>query len=152
MNPKLRAYFESYSEFHRHPMNRLTHKIAIPFITFHILAMLDWVKLFEVSMFPGGAITLGILAYLAVVPWYFTLSPKLAAIMAVLAVFCFPIGRMTPVPVVILIAILGWSIQLAGHVVWEKRQPAFLTNLVQALIGPLYFLATLTGDFSAESC
>ena len=45
------------------------------------------------------------------------------------------------------IAIAGWLTQLAGHVVWEKRSPAFLTNLFQALIGPLFFVATLTGDF-----
>jgi len=37
--------------------------------------------------------------------------------------------------------------QLAGHVVWEKNSPAFLQNLLQALVGPLFFVAVLTGEW-----
>jgi len=51
------------------------------------------------------------------------------------------------------IAIGAWAIQLAGHAVWEKRSPAFTRNLLQALVGPLYFVAILLGDwrFAAEA-
>lgn len=142
MSNKLQAYFDEYADCHRHPMNRLTHKIAIPLIVFHILAMLHWVKLFTI---PGTAFVLSLahVVYVASVLWYLTLSPLLGAVMAVLYALCFPLAEVTPWPVVVGIAVFGWLVQLAGHVVWEKKSPAFLTNLLQALIGPLFFVAVL---------
>ena len=65
--------------------------------------------------------------------------------MAVLLALCFPLAAITPGPVVIALAVVGWVVQLAGHAVWEKNRPAFATNLLQALIGPLFFVAVLTG-------
>ena len=142
MSPRLAALFTEYADCHRHPMNRLTHKIAIPLIVFHIIAMLDWVPLFSVN---GHTITLAIPAYLAAITWYFSMSPRLGVAMAVLFGACFPLAWITPGPVVIAIAVLGWIVQLLGHSVWEKKQPAFLTNLLQALVGPAFFVAPLVG-------
>ena len=36
--------------------------------------------------------------------------------------------------------IVGWIFQFIGHSVYEKRQPAFLTNAMHLLIGPLWIL------------
>lgn len=140
MNPTLVAHFEEYADYHRHPMNRLTHKIAIPLIVFHIVAMLDWVPIF-------GSLTLAHIVYAGTVAWYATLHRRLAGVMAVAYAVCFPLGWMTPKLVVVAIAVFAWVIQLAGHSIWEKRRPAFVTNLLQAFIGPLFFAALLTGDW-----
>ena len=43
LNARIRALFDDYASSHQHPTNRLTHKIAIPLIVLHIVAMLDWV-------------------------------------------------------------------------------------------------------------
>ncbi|HET6612485.1 MAG TPA: Mpo1-like protein [Kofleriaceae bacterium] len=148
INPKLSRYFEEYSDYHRHPINRLTHKIAIPLIVFHIIAMLNWIPLpFSI----GPLSTVAHLVYVAVIAWYLSLNTRLAIIMAVAYWLCFPLAWITPWPVVVLVAVCGWMIQLAGHVVWEKRSPAFTTNLLQALIGPLYFAALFTGDWEAPA-
>ncbi|WP_373045871.1 DUF962 domain-containing protein [Vulgatibacter sp.] len=147
MNEKLQRLFEDYADSHRHPTNRLTHKIAIPLIVFHIVAMLDWIALVEVA---GVTITAAWVGYVLAIAWYLRLHVRLALIMAVLFALCFPLGRITPWPVVVGIAVVGWLVQLAGHVVWEKKQPAFLTNLLQALVGPLFFVAVLTGDWPPE--
>ncbi len=147
MNPKLRALFEEYEDVHRHPINRLTHKIAIPVIVFHIVAMLSWIPLGRVG---GFELNLAQLAYLATIAWYLSLSVKLGLVMAVAFALCFPLAAITPWPVVVALALVGWLIQLAGHVVWEKRSPAFVRNLVQALVGPLYFVAILLGDWPAS--
>lgn len=144
MNPKLRALFEEYEDVHRHPINRLTHKIAIPLIVFHIVAMLSWIRLVDIG---GYELSLAHVAYLATIVWYLGLSPKLGLVMAAAFALCFPLAAVTPWPAVVAIAALGWLIQLAGHAVWEKRSPAFLRNLVQALVGPLYFVAILLGDW-----
>src|SRR5579859_1504798 len=54
LNPKLKAWFTEYADYHRHPTNRLTHKIAIPLIVFQVIAMLDWVHLANVPGLEGG--------------------------------------------------------------------------------------------------
>ena len=76
---------------------------------------------------------------------------KLGLIVSTFMALCFPLGRMMPVWFVVAIAVGGWPIQLAGHAVWEKKSPSFLTNLVHALVGPLFFVAVLTGDYSLKS-
>ncbi len=34
----------------------------------------------------------------------------------------------------------GWILQFIGHTVFEKKRPAFMDNLIQLLIGPLFFV------------
>ena len=41
---------------------------------------------------------------------------------------------------VIALFIVGWIFQFVGHSVYEKRQPAFLTNAMHLLVGPLWIL------------
>ncbi|HEY1099038.1 MAG TPA: Mpo1-like protein [Myxococcota bacterium] len=143
LSPRLERWFVDYADSHRHPVNQLTHKVAIPLIVFHILAMATWVPLgFDVA---GHVVTLAHLLYVAAIGFYLTLHVPLALVMAVLFALCFPLAAITPRPVVVAVAVIGWVVQLAGHAVWEKNRPAFLTNLLQALIGPLFFVAILGG-------
>lgn len=144
MNAKLQRLFVEYADSHRHPTNRLTHEIAIPLIVFHIVAMLDWIA---IARLPAFTLTAGHVAYAVAAGWYLRMHLRLGLILAGLFALCFPLGRVTPWPVVVGVAVVGWLVQLAGHVVWEKRQPAFLTNLLHALVGPMFFVATLTGDW-----
>ncbi|HEX8705171.1 MAG TPA: Mpo1-like protein [Myxococcaceae bacterium] len=153
-NPRLLALFDDYASSHQHPTNRLTHKVAIPFIVLHIVAMLDWVKLVAVPGLPGGVLTLGLIAWALATVWYLRADVKLGVMVSAAMLLCFPLGRMlsaVSVWVVVAIAVSGWLIQLAGHAVWEKKSPSFLTNLVHALVGPLFFVALLTGDYSIKS-
>ncbi|HLL06504.1 MAG TPA: Mpo1-like protein [Myxococcaceae bacterium] len=152
-NPRLQALFEDYASSHQHPTNRLTHKVAIPFIVLHIVAMLDWVKLVSVPVLPGGVLTLGLVAWALAAVWYVRSDVKLGLMVSAAMALCFPLGRVlseVSVWLVVAIAVSGWLIQLAGHAVWEKKSPSFLTNLVHALVGPLFFVALLTGDYSIK--
>jgi uncharacterized membrane protein YGL010W len=146
LKPALHSLFSDYEASHQHPTNRLTHKVAIPLIVFHSVAMLDWVPLLTI---PGTAftITLAHLVFLAAMGWYLAMNVKLGLLMVLFYGVCFPIGWMTPRPLVVAIAVVGWLVQLAGHAVWEKKSPAFLRNMLQALVGPLFFVALLTGDW-----
>jgi uncharacterized membrane protein YGL010W len=152
LDPTLQAWFDDYLDHHRHPTNRLTHEIAIPMIVFHIVAMLDWLQIraagFATIAGETYGLSVGHLFAVGVLAWYATMSPKLAAIMAVASVPLFALSALTPWWVVVVVAAAGWTIQLAGHKVWEKRAPAFLGNLGHALIGPLFFVAVLTGDYA----
>jgi uncharacterized membrane protein YGL010W len=150
LKPGLEKLFREYADDHRHPTNQLTHKIAIPLIVFHILAMLDWVKLFPV---PGThvPITLAHVAFLLALGWYLTQDVKLGLLMGVAFLPAIPLGWVTPWPAVVAIAAIGWTVQLAGHAVWEKKRPSFFTNLVQALVGPLFFVAVLVGEWPRQA-
>jgi len=156
MKPRLQAYFREYDETHRHPMNRLTHKIAIPLIVFHVVAMCSWVTLVSVE---GVSVTLGHLVVIAGLLFYLPLSPLFAALMTVATASALllaqqmeaHLGEQLARAAIVGLAVLGWVVQLAGHAVWEKKSPAFVRNLVQALVGPIYFLALLTGQWQAPT-
>src|SRR3954471_150640 len=150
MNARTVQLFDEYASSHRHPTNRLTHKIAIPLIVFHVMAMLDWVRLVSVPAVPGGVVTLGMVAWAAAAVWYLRADVKLGLMVMALSALSFPIGRALPWWPVVAVAVVGWLVQLAGHVVWEKKQPSFLTNLVHALVGPMFFVAVLTGAYRIE--
>lgn len=142
ISPRLQKYFDEYSASHRHPVNLIIHKIAIPFIVFHITAMLSWVRLFHIGKYP---FSLAEIAAFCVVCFYFTLNKKYALIMAFVFVACIFIAHVTPVWLVLAITVTAWTIQLLGHAVWEKKAPAFTDNFIQVLIGPLFMLRLMFG-------
>ena len=156
LHPKVAAWFDEYDQTHSHPMNRVTHKFAIPIIVFHIVAMLQWAVLGQLG---GLTLTVGHVFAAAVVVFYASLDVRYAAVMAVYAAACLwagtalqtALGLQQEKIAVIAIAAFGWMIQLAGHAIWEKKSPAFLRNLVQALVGPVYFIALLFGEWRAPS-
>ena len=147
LKPQTQALFDEYIYAHQHPTNRLTHKVAIPLIVLHIVAMLDWVRLVSVPALPGGSLTLAYVAWALASIWFLRADARLGLIVSLFAALCIPLGRLLPTGAVIAIAVVGWLVQLAGHAVWEKKSPSFLTNLVHALVGPLFFVALLTGDY-----
>jgi uncharacterized membrane protein YGL010W len=111
------------------------------------------VKLVSVPVLPGGVLTLGLVAWALAAVWYVRSDVKLGLMVSAAMALCFPLGRVlseVSVWLVVGIAVSGWLIQLAGHAVWEKKSPSFLTNLVHALVGPLFFVALLTGDYALK--
>lgn len=147
LKPGIEKLFREYAEAHQHPTNQLTHKIAIPLIVFHILVMLDWVKLFTVPG-TGFQLSLAYFAYAAAGLWYLSRDLKLGLILVAAFAPAIPLGWMLPKLAVVGLAVVGWTIQFAGHAVWEKKRPSFFSNLVHALIGPMFFVAIVTGDWA----
>ena len=143
MNPTTARWFAEYAADHRHPNNRLTHKIAIPGIVFHILAMLTWVPLGTVAGFP---VTLALVGWVLAVGFWVYYLPRSGAVLGLATLPVMLFGNLVPAPGVITIAVVGWTVQLAGHSIWEKNRPSFMKNAAQALIGPLFFTALLTGE------
>lgn len=149
MKTSLREKFDDYAVAHSHPTNQLTHKIAIPLIILHIVAMLDWWRLAAVPLLPGG-LTAAYVALLAAGIWYLTADLVLGLPVLLFGLACIPIGRALPPSAVLTVAVLGWIIQLAGHAVWEKKSPSFFRNLEHALVGPIFMVALVTGRYRIE--
>ena len=144
LKPTIHALFTDYSQAHQTRGNRMTHKIAIPVIVFHVVAMLDWVRLFHVG---GHYVTAGTLAFIGAAAVWLSWDLKLGMVVSLLTLAAFPIGWVVPKLAVIVLAVVGWTVQLAGHAVWEKNRPSFAKNMVHALVGPIFFVALLTGDW-----
>jgi uncharacterized membrane protein YGL010W len=147
MKPALHDLFVEYTEYHRHPVNILIHKIAVPMIFFNAMAMLDWVVLGRIPGLPGLSMTLGQLLVAFCAIWYLAMNVKLGILLTLSFAGMLALGWVTPGWAVIAIGVFGWAIQMAGHLVWEKKAPSFTKNAVQALVGPIYFLALAIGDW-----
>lgn len=141
-NRTLRAHFDSYAEFHRTPGNQLCHTIAIPAIVLSTLALLALVPLFAVS---GFTVTLADVVFVLSTIFYFRLDPPLAARLTAFTLVCLIASRFIPFTVSMSIFVVSWIVQFIGHYVYEGKSPAFLTNLVHLLIGPLWVAAKLSG-------
>jgi uncharacterized membrane protein YGL010W len=71
---------------------------------------------------------------------YFILDWRLAILMLIASAAFYFAGAALPFWVNAALFVLGWILQFVGHSVYEKRQPAFLTNAMHLLIGPLWIL------------
>ncbi|MEM9380569.1 MAG: Mpo1-like protein [Planctomycetota bacterium] len=145
MKPGLQRLFHEYHAYHRDPVNVAIHKVAIPAILFHVVVMLDWVGLG--ATLAGQEVTLGVVLVVLAGAWYVAMSPRYALVVVPFAVGCLWLGRATPRPWVVAIAIVAWVLQLVGHARFERRAPAFKDNLLQLLVGPAYVVALLMGDW-----
>jgi len=147
MNARLVSLFREYEDCHRHPVNRAIHKLCVPAILFHVLAMLDWVQLTRLSWMGDFRLSLGQLAFLFVLAWYFTLDSFLALLLGLFGALCLVVAPLVPVPVVIGIAVVAWVLQFVGHGRFEKRRPAFAREPLQLLVGPLFVFALFCGKW-----
>ena len=144
------SLFESqmamYASYHRDPRNRVTHFVGIPAIVLAVMVALAPLR------FAVGGIELS--WAIAVTAVAFALWVSLdAAIGAAMAVFLAPFlvlaewlaAISTDSAIWTLFAVLfvgGWALQFLGHF-YEGRRPAFLSNLFQALIGPMFLMAEI---------
>ncbi len=124
-------WFDEYGESHRNPINKLTHWICVPLITFSVLGML-WAIHPWVAMLVVGASLL----------FYAMLSWQIAAAMLVVSlVMLLILSLMTYVfwPSVA-IFVLAWIGQFIGHHI-EGKKPSFFKDLQFLLIGPAWLLS-----------
>jgi len=144
-HPQLTTWLDEYAADHRHPTNQLIHKVCVPFIVFHVLAMLDWVTLVPVS--DGLSLSLGHLVASLGSVFYFWLSPKYGALLLGWSALCLWASHYTPWWATTGLAVVLWVLQLVGHKVYEHNTPSLTRNAVQALIGPVFVFAVLIGDY-----
>lgn len=126
------ALLVEYGTYHRDPRNRAMHEIGIPLIVLAIVALLERVHV--------GPVDLGALAIVLAVAFYLRVDvpSALAAFVGYAALYA--IGAYVPWWLAIASFVIGWVFQFVGHA-YEGRKPAFLTNLVHLLVGPLWIAA-----------
>ena len=120
--------FEEYGAYHTDPRNRFCHEIGIPLIVLAIEALLRMVD-------GQGFVALGLTL---LVGGYYLAIAQTGAIPAIagLVVLWFLAGYVSW-PWAIAAFVAGWIFQFVGHA-YEGKKPAFLTNFVHLLVGPLW--------------
>jgi uncharacterized membrane protein YGL010W len=136
---RVEPYFVAYQTYHRHRLNKLTHYVGIPLIVYAILNLLYQIPPLRVGDWP---VDFALLFTLALIGFYLVLSVRLALAMAVLTAPVYVLATLTPWPVGLAAFVVGWIFQFLGHHV-EGKKPAFLTNGLHLLIGPLWIVSHL---------
>ncbi|MCL9683150.1 DUF962 domain-containing protein [Legionella maioricensis] len=138
---------QTYAEYHQNVITRYTHLAGVPIIILSVMILLGFIKIimpgvFEVSL--ACLVTLAALIYYYRLNWQLALA--LTPILLILLWFSTLFSRHGPTKLglwaFIITFIVGWGFQLYGHFI-EGKKPAFMTNLSQALIAPLFLTAEL---------
>ncbi len=127
------ALFADYAAYHQTKGNKWFHRFGIPTIMLTLIGMLARVP---IAPHVDAAIVLIVIAEVV----YIILDWRLAALMLIVSAIFYFIGAALPLWLNVALFILGWILQFVGHSVYEKRQPAFLTNALHLLVGPLWIL------------
>lgn len=136
-----------YSWYHQSPMTRYTHMAGVPLIIFSLMILLGFVKIIIPGVF---GTSLACLATLVVLIYYYRLNWQLAlALTPILLILLwlahwFSLDGPTKLGIwaFIITFIVGCGLQLYGHFK-EGKKPAFMDNLSQVFIAPLYLTAEL---------
>jgi uncharacterized membrane protein YGL010W len=136
-----------YASYHQNSMTRNTHMVGVPLIILSLMILLGFIKISMPGVF---STSLACLTTLAVLIYYFRLNWQLAlALTPVMLILLwiahwFSADGPTALGVwaFVITFIVGWGLQLYGHYV-EGNKPAFMDNVCQALIAPLYLTAEL---------
>lgn len=134
-------WFELYGASHKNPINKTIHWICIPLIVVSLVGLLWSIP----GPFGGGWINFATLTLGAALAWYSSVSPRLAAGMALFsAVAVGVVMGLTTLPVPLWITSLvifvgAWIVQFIGHSI-EGKKPSFLQDLQFLLVGPMWLL------------
>ena len=127
-------YFAEYSSYHTDRRNLVCHEIGIPLIVWAIFSLLELVKL--------GPVDLAVIIGAAIIAFYLRLDLRLGLIALFAFAAVYVAGRYTPWWVAVTAFLVGWTFQFVGHGV-EGKKPAFFTNLVHLLVGPLWICSLI---------
>lgn len=136
-----------YQSYHTQRITKITHFIGVPCLIFALLIFLGWI---HISLPPLFSINLAWISVVALLVYYYFLDVMLAAGMTVILILMALIAEFLSQPSITLFGFLTWLsfmiigviAQFIGHF-YEKKKPAFMDNITQLLIAPLFLFAEL---------
>lgn len=142
MTQKLASRFSEYREFHTTRGNQISHFIGVPLIVTSFLGLFSMVT-FGNEAFLQSMVRpdLGWAVWAFGVGFYLWLDWKIALPFSLVLAGMYLIGRSLSLEILIGMQVVGWIVQYIGHLKYEKKSPAFYTNLTHLLIGPLWVFA-----------
>ncbi|REL26596.1 DUF962 domain-containing protein [Thalassotalea euphylliae] len=137
----------NYKSVHLNKHNIKTHVIGVPLIIWAVALLLNLVSFDARVMGEDFAIGLASVVGLCVLAYYLVLHVALALMIACIfgpLIYStqFFVGVEYPAALAIGVFIVGWLFQFIGHA-FERAKPAFVDDINQLLIGPLFLIAEL---------
>jgi len=142
---KIEEVLAQYKSVHFNKTNIVTHFIGIPLIIWAVTLLLS-LNVFHIEIFSMSVLlTPAYVFFTCALIYYFMLHIKLAIGMTLyVAINLYLVSFVTSQPsalyIAIIVFVIGWVFQFIGHY-YEKAKPAFVDDLGQFLIGPLFLLA-----------
>jgi uncharacterized membrane protein YGL010W len=137
-----------YGAYHRDRRNLICHEIGIPLIVLGVIALLRLITL------TGSAFSLASLVVVVVMVYYaaaFGREARAATYIAIVGLaVLYVIAVFVTWPFAIAAFVVGWIFQFVGHA-YEGKSPAFLTNLLHLLVGPLWVASHLVPKSASSS-
>jgi len=142
------SLFEEYAAYHRDRRNLICHEIGIPLIVLAIIALLR-----PVVVVPGAG-NLASLEVGATIAYYIVVFGRTQLTAVVIAAIGLAVlyyaAAYIAWPWAIAVFVAGWVFQFVGHA-YEGKSPAFLTNLLHLLVGPLWVASHLVPRSASSS-
>ncbi|WP_454785024.1 Mpo1 family 2-hydroxy fatty acid dioxygenase [Legionella sp. WA2024007413] len=136
-----------YAGYHQNIQTRYTHMAGVPLIILSVMILFGFVKIIVPGIFATNfacLMTLISLIYYYRLNWQLALA--LTPIMLILLLIANWFSQDGPTPLglwsFVIFFIVGWGLQFYGHYL-EGKRPAFMDNLSQSLIAPLFLVAEL---------
>ena len=136
----------TYTSYHRDHRNRLTHFFGIPAIILSLMLALATARI------GLGSVTVSLAVLVSAAAWllWIGLDRPIGLAMGLFMVPSLVLAEWIAATqtsawvwtVFALLFVGGWALQLWGHV-YEGRRPALVSNLFQALIGPMFLAAEI---------
>ena len=147
MNAFLRRQLTDYVEYHRDPVNCALHVVGIVIL---FLGAILPLSLWPVAIF-GVQLNMGVLLAAPVLIYWILLDVPIGLAIAAAAVLLLftgaTIASHASVTVVwtitVVMIVIGVAMQIIGHQVFERRQPALMDNPTHLLLGPVFVMAKL---------
>jgi len=147
MNGYFRRQLADYVEYHRDPWNCAMHVFGIVFL---FLAAVLPLSAWTVQLF-GAHTTAATISVVPVLIYWLLLDAALGtailgAAVLLLAAAATIVSHSSAVVMWSIAGVLiavGFGLQVVGHQVFERRQPALLDNPPHLLLGPMFVMAKL---------
>jgi uncharacterized membrane protein YGL010W len=140
-----------YAQYHRDPRNCATHYLGIPMLFIAAILPLQTLRITVGSFDLPIAV---VLVAPAIIGWM-ALDLGVGASLLLLVCPLFVIAELIATaggPLIMwsaaaVLFLLGWFLQFLGHAVFERRRPAFVDDLSQTMIGPMFVVAKMLVKF-----
>jgi uncharacterized membrane protein YGL010W len=153
MSDFFRRLLADYAEYHCDERNCATHIFGIPILFLGAVLPLSlwWVTAFGVQTSAASVMVMPALAVWILLDVAIGLAIVGAVIPLLLAAATITnhvsVGGVWMITAGLIV--IGWTLQIVGHAVFEHRRPALLDNPIHMLIGPMFVIAKL---FVAIGC
>jgi len=136
----------TYKSVHLSRKNINTHFIGIPMIVWAIMVGLSLISV-PLSIDGNNPVTFAFVIFTLILVYYFFLNISLAVGQLVFFIPALYTADMVAQNsgagwIALVVFISGWVFQFIGHH-YEKAKPAFVDDLNQLLIGPLFIMAEI---------